>query len=52
VRLTYDNAGRKANLFATIGAGKPDGVIPRRGRAIRSAPRSRAASSTAAAALT
>jgi acetylornithine deacetylase len=27
VRLTYDNARRKANLFATIGAGKPDGVI-------------------------
>lgn len=27
VRLTYDDARRKANLFATIGEGKPDGVI-------------------------
>ncbi len=27
IRLTYDDARRKANLFATIGAGKPDGVI-------------------------
>lgn len=27
VRLTYDEARRKANLFATIGVGKPDGVI-------------------------
>jgi acetylornithine deacetylase len=27
VRLTYDDARRKANLFATVGAGKPDGVI-------------------------
>ncbi len=27
VRLTYDEARRKANLFATIGEGKPDGVI-------------------------
>jgi acetylornithine deacetylase len=27
VRLTYDGERRKANLFATLGAGKPDGVI-------------------------
>jgi acetylornithine deacetylase len=27
VRLTHDSERRKANLFATIGAGKPDGVI-------------------------
>jgi acetylornithine deacetylase len=27
IRLTYDEARRKANLFATLGAGKPDGVI-------------------------
>jgi acetylornithine deacetylase len=27
LRLTYDDARRKANLFATIGSGKPDGVI-------------------------
>jgi acetylornithine deacetylase len=27
LRLTYDVQRRKANLFATIGAGKPDGVI-------------------------
>jgi acetylornithine deacetylase len=27
LRLTYDGERRKANLFATIGAGKPDGVI-------------------------
>jgi acetylornithine deacetylase/succinyl-diaminopimelate desuccinylase-like protein len=27
IRLTYDDERRKANLFATIGAGKPDGVI-------------------------
>jgi acetylornithine deacetylase len=27
LRLTYDDARRKANLFATLGAGKPDGVI-------------------------
>jgi acetylornithine deacetylase len=27
VRLTYDDKRRKANLFATIGEGKPDGVI-------------------------
>ena len=27
VRLTYDDARRKANLFATVGEGKPDGVI-------------------------
>jgi acetylornithine deacetylase len=27
VRLTFDEARRKANLFATIGEGKPDGVI-------------------------
>ena len=27
IRLTYDAKRRKANLFATIGAGKPDGVI-------------------------
>lgn len=27
LRLTYDEARRKANLFATIGQGKPDGVI-------------------------
>jgi acetylornithine deacetylase len=27
IRLTYDSERRKANLFATIGAGKPDGVI-------------------------
>jgi acetylornithine deacetylase len=27
LRLTYDEARRKANLFATIGPGKPDGVI-------------------------
>jgi acetylornithine deacetylase len=27
LRLTYDDARRKANLFATVGAGKPDGVI-------------------------
>ncbi|MGZ8260010.1 MAG: acetylornithine deacetylase [Caldimonas sp.] len=26
-RLTFDDDGRKANLFATIGAGKPAGVI-------------------------
>jgi acetylornithine deacetylase len=27
IRLTYDGERRKANLFATLGAGKPDGVI-------------------------
>ena len=27
LRLTYDDARQKANLFATIGAGKPGGVI-------------------------
>jgi acetylornithine deacetylase len=27
IRLTYDEDRRKANLFATIGAGKPGGVI-------------------------
>lgn len=27
LRLTYDDARRKANLFATIGSGKPDGVV-------------------------
>jgi acetylornithine deacetylase len=27
IRLTYDAERRKANLFATIGEGKPDGVI-------------------------
>jgi acetylornithine deacetylase len=27
LRLTYDDARRKANLFATIGSSKPDGVI-------------------------
>jgi acetylornithine deacetylase len=27
LRLTYDEQRRKANLFATLGAGKPDGVI-------------------------
>jgi len=27
LRLTYDETRRKANLFATIGAGKPDGLI-------------------------
>jgi acetylornithine deacetylase len=27
LRLTYDDARRKANLFATLGLGKPDGVI-------------------------
>ncbi|MFM7533668.1 MAG: acetylornithine deacetylase [Rubrivivax sp.] len=27
LRLTYDDERRKANLFATIGAGKPGGVI-------------------------
>ena len=27
IRLTYDDERRKANLFATIGAGKPGGVI-------------------------
>jgi acetylornithine deacetylase len=27
IRLTYDEPRRKANLFATLGAGKPDGVI-------------------------
>jgi acetylornithine deacetylase len=27
IRLTYDAERRKANLFATLGAGKPDGVI-------------------------
>jgi acetylornithine deacetylase len=27
IRLTYDADKRKANLFATLGAGKPDGVI-------------------------
>jgi acetylornithine deacetylase len=27
LRLTYDDERRKANLFATLGAGKPDGVI-------------------------
>jgi acetylornithine deacetylase len=27
LRLTYDDERRKANLFATVGAGKPDGVI-------------------------
>jgi acetylornithine deacetylase len=26
-RLTFDDEGRKANLFATVGAGKPAGVI-------------------------
>ena len=27
LRLTYDEARRKANLFATLGAGKPGGVV-------------------------
>ncbi len=27
IRLTYDEARRKANLFATIGAGKPSGIV-------------------------
>lgn len=27
IRLTYDSERRKANLFATLGPGKPDGVI-------------------------
>jgi acetylornithine deacetylase len=27
LRLTYDDERRKANLFATLGLGKPDGVI-------------------------
>ncbi len=27
IRLTYDDTRRKANLFATLGTGKPDGVI-------------------------
>ena len=27
LRLTYDDERRKANLFATIGTGKADGVI-------------------------
>jgi acetylornithine deacetylase len=27
IRLTYDDERRKANLFATLGDGKPDGVI-------------------------
>lgn len=27
LRLTHDEAGAKANLFATLGAGKPGGVI-------------------------
>jgi acetylornithine deacetylase len=27
IRLTHDDERRKANLFATIGTGKPDGVI-------------------------
>jgi acetylornithine deacetylase len=27
IRLTYDAERRKANLFATLGAGKPEGVI-------------------------
>jgi acetylornithine deacetylase len=27
IRLTYDAERRKANLFATVGEGKPDGVI-------------------------
>lgn len=27
LRLTYDQTRRKANLFATLGQGKPDGVI-------------------------
>jgi acetylornithine deacetylase len=27
IRLTYDDERRKANLFATLGTGKPDGVI-------------------------
>ena len=27
IRLTHDDARRKANLFATIGVGKPDGLI-------------------------
>jgi len=27
IRLTHDDAGRKSNLFATLGAGKPGGVI-------------------------
>ena len=27
LRLTYDESRRKANLFATIGAGKPSGVV-------------------------
>ena len=26
-RLTFDDTGTKANLFATIGAGKPAGVV-------------------------
>jgi acetylornithine deacetylase len=27
IRLTRDETGRKANLFATLGAGKPDGLV-------------------------
>jgi acetylornithine deacetylase len=27
VRLTYDESRRKANLYATVGAGKPNGVL-------------------------
>ena len=27
LRLTYDEERRKANLFATLGEGRPDGVI-------------------------
>jgi acetylornithine deacetylase len=27
LRLTHDETGRKANLYATIGLGKPDGVL-------------------------
>ena len=27
LRITYDDERRKANLFATLGEGRPDGVI-------------------------
>jgi hypothetical protein len=62
-RLTFDDSRRKANLFATVGEGKPAGVIVsghtdtvrgtgRTGRSTRSEPTSATAASTAAAAPT
>ena len=61
--LTFDDTRRKANLFATLGEGKPAGVIvsatptpcrgtARTGRSTRSAPSCATAASTAAAAPT